>query len=345
MAREQMNAKSIRRYAAVLTAAVMLLALAAPYISAKYTSPALFEVEDGVFEAYIDTGVSGVSNEDLDALMDLIFEAKYPPGSIYMTTDPGFDPNEVFPGSWALWGVDKVPVGIDAGNRLDGTGTPVNTSVFDFRSLSSTGGTGNGTSAAAVTVPATSFPANALGLTNGSVDLINESFSISGGSVNISKTTALQSEEAQLTIGLLPQHTHGSTLWIKVYDNRQASSSPTRYTMASQAGNTSTETNQFPTDGSWFTGSTIPNTDVNKFGVLLDETGKGDKFRFTYSIDWTQFGRGMSGHTYEYNKPTVGTYPQQTISHDLKLGDGTATMPDNTIQPYLTCYMYRRALA
>lgn len=61
------------------------------------------------------------SKLDRRELLDLI----YPVGSIYMTVEETFNPNNVFGGTWSVWGSGRVPVGISGEsefNEMEKTG-------------------------------------------------------------------------------------------------------------------------------------------------------------------------------------------------------------------------------
>lgn len=82
----------------------------------------VYEVEPAEYE-----GTTPLSPENLNEMQEILFQAIYPVGSIYMST-VGTDPATLFGfGTWELWGKGKVPVGID-------------TEDTDFNTVEKTGG-------------------------------------------------------------------------------------------------------------------------------------------------------------------------------------------------------------
>ncbi|MCL2300883.1 MAG: hypothetical protein FWC27_12145 [Firmicutes bacterium] len=365
-------AKSIRRYVIVLTLVVVMLAVLVPYVQGKYFGDALYEDASGDYVNLIDTGVSGISNEDLDSLFKLIMNERYPEGSIYMTTSEDLNTptkmSEHFGGTWSVWAVNEVPVGIDKNNKLDGT-TQVSQSVFDFHEPTS-GGSAGGSTSGSVAVPKTAFTQE-LELTAGKVTLSGETFSLSGGSVAINTTYSSTSPLKSNTISLagpstdklkyLPDHGHTITWWGKFRQWRSgvgASIGNDRHEMITTSDtsihNAANDWNNANSKGTndygRYDGSTVPASFTNnpKFGVAIGNYGQDppDSFDFEYPTFSTSFITGtLSNLEWEYNVPTVATYPQQKItSHSIAAG-GTGTtsnLADTTLQPYIRCYMFKR---
>ena len=82
----------------------------------------VYEVEPEEYE-----GETPLSPENLNEMQEILFQAIYPVGSIYMST-VSTNPATLFGfGTWELWGKGKVPVGID-------------TEDTDFNTVEKTGG-------------------------------------------------------------------------------------------------------------------------------------------------------------------------------------------------------------
>ena len=82
----------------------------------------VYEVEPEEYE-----GETPLSPENLNEMQEILFQAIYPVGSIYMST-VSTNPATLFGfGTWELWGKGRVPVGI-------------NTEDTDFNTVEKTGG-------------------------------------------------------------------------------------------------------------------------------------------------------------------------------------------------------------
>lgn len=82
----------------------------------------VYEVEPEEYE-----GETPLSPENLNEMQEILFQAIYPVGSIYMST-ASTNPATLFGfGTWELWGQGRVPVGVD-------------TSDTDFDTVEETGG-------------------------------------------------------------------------------------------------------------------------------------------------------------------------------------------------------------
>ena len=322
--KKNIAAKSIRRYAAALTLAVVVLMLAIPYAQAKYTSKALFEVESGVFEEEIDTGISGVSSSDLDALLTMLLDERFPPGSIYMTTVEDGHPNV---GSWALYAEGKVPVGVNPASEAgyDTTAITVDSLSANIANAGQTGGSlGGGANNAIVTLPSgTSL--GTLAVEPGSVTLTYDlsAAAYSAGRVNLTGPNIVNSNAIGLDSNHLPAHKHDADIYAKHASHYQACIGPGNYTYSGVR--------------------TGGNTTNNEQYASIGNRGKGDGFSVPYgSFPWADLYGTFSGVSATVTAPTVG-YIQQAFTGPATIsGDQSATVADNTVQPYEVCFIYQR---
>lgn len=349
-------AKSIRRYAAVMTLVFTLFVLLVPYVQAKYISKAKFEAEPGVFEEYIDTGVSGVSNEDLDALFALWMDERYPSGSIFMSLSP----NPPGYGSWTLWGQGLVPLGVDAGNIMVNHGFVTAsdfTPPYDFTGPNKTGGNLNGNSSASITASNVGVTGT-IGLSDQSLTLVTQgsiALTTSMGFSNISTSfSGTNSSGTNITLGVAntPPHDHNGSDLVSTSTwqdkNTGTSGSPTRGDYGSGTNRTWGAYDASGTSTADYTDTTVPSTvnNSNRWGIAVQNSTGGAGFTVPGVVTWTTTPSvSYTAPTVDYASHPAPVYTQQTVTgYDLKAnGSDTKNVPDNTLQSYFVCYIYIRS--
>jgi len=270
-----------------------------------------------------DTGISAISDDDLNTLLKIMMNERYPVGSIYITADSGMSTPAAmashFGGTWLTFGLQRIPVGLDTGNAY-----------FDTlaRDLGRTpGGTGgnNVTVAIAGTVNGPVGLQPRVGEWNPVNGFGNPKFSTPG----FSWTTSYGATFASANIPALswPAHTHSAVMWFGGGTSsirsrsggsccRTCSGSPTGYTSRATTGTAITVSG---TVG----GNQAFALDINRVtlpapvytGPAVDRTLPG----------WSNPSQSITGFPLNYS-----------------LSQNAATIPDQTLQPYVTVYMYKR---
>jgi len=316
----------------LLTLSLVMVVPLAPYVQAKYVSEADTLV----------TGINAVSNDDLNDLLKLMMNERYPVGSIYMTTDITSDTamGIRFGGAWDVWAQGKVPVGV---NTSEVAG------VIHWDEPNKTGGdmAGGDTNNATVVVDATISP---------NVVLNNKSASWTGGSTGFNAMTTTMSGPASinsgsisLASGTVPSHSHPYTLRIGTTGSHHGGDDKNN-TITDWGTNASQESFTPSSDAYANNGPDNPlgggGTRGNRWGVWIYNRGSGTAFTIPFAITPSRFSATIAATTYPLNHQTI-TIPQQTVTGSTTAkGSQDAKVPNATIQPYVTCYIYvRRALA
>jgi len=300
------TAKVFRRLAAVVTVVVVVAMLLPLAQALKYTDRA----------AYInDDVVSGITPAEADNLFIHLMNEMYPVGSIYMSTSVSdvADIIDNFGGDWEAWAVGKVPVGM--GGSL-GTG-----------GFGSTGGSQN--------IAMTGLPVTGTVSTTGSgvVQLTGGTLSLEpDGSVDLpGNYNGFESTENTLNENNLPVHTHPWDKWDASYNTTFGDGNGDNDWKA-EAGK------QEDHDPPWI--------------VKVNANGSASPASFTMNtqlnLSASPFSAAFDPHTeVDDFVPPVLTYDRQEVKPgwNLKTAGTTFTatgIADTTLQPYVTCYMYRR---
>jgi len=319
----------------------------------------------------VETGISGVSNDDLETMLQYMMNERYPDGSIYMTADPAMDTaakiDAAFGGTWEAFGEKRVPVGIAPLGSFDDFFIPVNRqggrtpgggglnnatfSIFG-RIIGNPSLTPGGVSWTPATTPVTASAGtvtvaknathpstttdpstNALvGATNYPTDLIN-----SAGAILASLTTDnYASHYHNVTVSGAQTHNGGA-------GSRQCSS-------------------VCPNNGGKFNVSSKGVSDNTTYTLTLNNTGTNSFFHpaniartaTPLSLVSRTLGTDITSSLVYYNNPVINisnptwTYTQQAMNPvDLPFSyTGAGVVDDLTLQPYVIVYMYiRRAPA
>jgi hypothetical protein len=313
--------KSIRRCAAAFTLLLALAVAAAPYAQAKYIS----SVE-------IDTGISGVSNSDLNALLIQVLEERYPPGSIYMTTVEDGYPDV---GDWSPWAQGRVPVGVNFDNLED---------VVHWAAPNETGGSVGSGGEANATVAIS-------GNVTGSATLNPKTVAYKDGSlvfdatpqkVTLQGPAKFQSDPFTLENKHMPGHTHAVTDMSVTHGQAPQGTSGC-------PGNNNHSLSDVGTGGSGTT--TWPARseqtleaarNAQRWGVFIHHKGGGE---ITVDIPLTVsgFSATLTNPAATLNHPTFSVTPQTVGAVSRTFGGSkSAVVADETVQPFITCYMYVR---
>ena len=307
------NSKSIRRGAAALTLIVALALLTlGPSIGAKYVA-----------------GMSGLVGEprtDLDNLFINIMNESLPVGSIYMTTNPALstadDMEAHFGGKWLAWGQGRVPVGVDF--------------IADspFEALGTGGAVNPGQSKA---VPLTFAVTGSIGLTGGGTLTYSDSGVTLGVNVGLSGSQTF-SGAWKMQLANLPAHNHAAEMWHSGRD-RQAGNCGSAMQIADSGGATHAR----------YVQGAATNPLSAGWRLEIRDEGIADASQPTqYTDTIIDFSSGYTASVnlpaQSYTKPTARHNPQAVtgISALTASANATVSWTDNTIQPYVTCYMYKR---
>jgi len=326
---EKIKAKyRINRTVLVLVLAVALtVAVAVPLVSAKYTAQ---------LNLLANTGVDGVTNKDL-------IDALWPIGSVYMNAD-GSDPNVMFAGTtWVPYAQGEVIVGVKpgdanfdagkSGGAVGGGSTPVTVSLpaqtvtgsIPFTACSTTWTPGSYSTAGA------SITGNAVSLSSGTVT-VNNTGNILTGAPSITNAAH------QLTIAQMPSHTH-------TVDHRRGyftvGTSGTSRTCLAWGTEPEVWANYWTTNATGGDGSHTHNNTVG-VGTLATSshthtasvgTATNHNATGSHGVVWPTH----TDPTFSHTPAAIGTpnlsVPAQSVD---------VTVTDNTLQPYITCHMWKR---
>lgn len=318
---------SIRRYAATATMLAVVLILMLINGIAKYAD----DVADLVDEP----------RTDLDNLFIYMMNESLPVGSIYMSTDIRYamasdapsgakSMESVFGGEWEAWGQGRVPVGVN----VDGTSNVVAESNPDRP-----GGS--------LPIPRSlSLPLNfartdgTIALDNGvPVNYTETGTTLTSTGVTLSGSQTFASDNVTLSSSNLPQHSHTASLSLtyKQHNNGGQCLSDDRYHI--NINGSSTNKPKGWSLSISYAGQASPSS--FSLGTIIS-TAAGTTNRVTITGTPT-----MPKVSYSLNNPAaIHTKQEITAASIASLGatgiNSTIYYSDNTIQPYQTCYMYKR---
>jgi len=260
-----------------------------------------------------DTGINAVSNADLNALINRMMDERYPKGSIYMTTTGQLPPV----GSWALYSMGRVPVGVNRDNHsgviMDSTITTGGGTVSTIGTIATTGN---------LVVP--NVPAN-ITLTAGRAQWTGGTLSFTGGDVRTAATRSIASNSFTLTnAAMIPTHTHS------------ISYTATHWNLDANVCDSSNRNLADPTNGD-------ATRNPPSWTITIHNTG-GAAFTVPLTHTFGNSGIGsITNPTARLNTPQI-TYTQQAVNAiNLTVsGSGTANVTDTVLQPYVTCFIYQR---
>lgn len=299
----------------------------------------------------IDTGINGISDNDLEKLFRHFMNERYPVGSIYMTADPNCNTTQAmtdrFGGTWVAWGQKKVPVGVNpAGADHDAASIQVDGTGVAITNWGQTGGRTPGGGANNATVAVAGTITGAIGLTGGGAAwnaITPPQVSFSGGSITLSKNanhpggtggTTYPSNDTtpaagakSLTAANFVSHNHTVTVsyWQGNLNHRSCGSP------------------NCPQNQSDYPGATSGTSQT----LNLTSTGTGSSFT---AYPTRTLSTALPSNLIYYNAPTISvtnpgwSYADQTASNaNLTFSySGNTTITDNTLQPYVLCYMFKR---
>ena len=308
------------RLAAVLMTLVLLVTLALPYAAAMYAERI----------AHIAGNLTGQAHTDLDNLFIHMMNESLPVGSIYMTTKitTAKDMMDRYGGKWVAWGQGRVPLGVDEDDP-------------DFATPEKTGG--NLFHSRSATIPLGGLTVNgSIGLTaDGDIAIKGGGIGLTAGSASV-EGSQQYSGSTSLDMTMMPSHTHGHTMW--------------HTTNTHYAGNGATNTSKGFSHGNdtgsqtaWYSDPAQTGYRTNWWVQINSRANQtGSAFSVYYQVDITDITKFTFSYptpTAKYNLPTY-THNRQTVNNiDLKTvstGSASADYTDKTIQPYITCYMYKR---
>jgi len=302
-----------------------------PHTLAKYVSD-IPDVPSG--EDPFETGISAISNDDLDTMLRMMMNERYPVGSIYITTNTAMNtPTAManhFGGRWLAFGVERIPVGFAGTNSVIAPGVNT-TNYFDDlgRNLGRTpGGTGGNN----VTVSIAGQITGPTALSNGGGYWSDNGVAPTapGGSVPLNPPSGTFAS-AQIGALAWPSHTHTSTSW--------SGGGDTTYHRRSNGSCCTVCCGTHTIYGDRGTGAA-----TNVGGTVGGGQG------FSLNVDWPSLPNATyNAPIISRSLPTWNNNPQQSISGfplSYSLTQNAATIPDATLQPYVIVYMYiRDALA
>jgi len=297
-----------------------------------FSIPLIFISRAAPFAGYVsrvsgaNANLSGAARTDVDNLFVYMMNKSLPVGSIYITTEYATvgEMNDNFGGTWVRWGEGRVPVGVDPNDvRFD---TPGKTGGF-------TSVPGSASMGAAVNLPVS----GTIELTDGAAYFTGTATLIPG-TVKLNGSTTVYSDyfETSAGVGLtsdyLPSHSHADADVTKSQHKGWGSAG---------AINCGSQNTYDP--GQDYNTTVVPGT------VTFKSIGGSAPFSVGYPIDLsdtTKFGANLNLPN-SYSVPTID-YMDQEVDWDSSNTDavasvsGTLDWTDQTVQPYVTVYMYKR---
>jgi len=294
----------------LLVLAMALSVKVLPYTNAKYVSN-IPNVPGGADP--IKTGISGISNDDMDTLLRIMMNARYPVGSLYITTSVATAEGmtALFGGGWTPYGGGRALVGFTGsmpatgGSAIGGNGgmnatiriagdVDANKALLDGRGWWSTVGT----------LGVTSYP------------------------VTLRNPTGTMTQNWSMP---LVNHTHT----LNINGITTASSNLGSRTQVSPC----CSSNENMATGNNGTGT-----------VTTNPKGSGTPVTFTSAYPNLTNAPSYTYPTYSLTNPSWNAPQLQNTISGLPMPFSydklTFTIPDKTLQPYVTVYMYvRSALA
>lgn len=285
-------------------------------------------------EEIIDTiGFSPVSPSQLGAIVNVI----YPVGSIYMSVN-NVNPALLFGGSWVTWGNGKVPVGVD-------------TAQTEFTVVEKTGGSKESvltesqlpSHTHAATISKTNLTSESSGILSSdeSDTLTSESgggsTSGSSGTSTTGNTTATNNSSGSLTSGsggaqTISGGSHGHDSYYK-NDNTTGGSAQRLGTSSNNSGSHSTHV---------VSGGSHSHAVDNHTHSVPSHNHTQDAH--SHSIPAHTHSTPDHTHTIPPHSHTIPTHEHSIPTHDHtstieSTGSGAA---HSNLQPYITCYMWKR---
>jgi len=312
----------------LLFAGMVLSVQLLPFTNAKYVTG--FEVED--------TGISGVSDADLDELLRYFLEQRFPVGSVYMTASASLATETLMNNhfnqygnsmSWVRIGQKQVPVGYAATGAIDSTVTPpVSFSNF-FDAVPKQGGTGGGTGTGTYTITG-NVTANNTNLTPGGVTWSpTGSLSLPDSLYAVTLTNGPTTLTGTGNYPLV-SHTHNYS-----FGSGQKNIGGKTCSSPCGSGSTSGIITSPAIGGTNPAASIINNsTDTNGTPVTVTSTAPN----ITNAPRYTNpTGVTLKNPTWDYADQAISGFPLS-----FSYGPAQATITDKTMQPYITCHIFMR---
>jgi len=316
--KKRITAKGIRWLVATATA-LLVLAMAVPLTMSLMDTSSI-----------LDAGLGDTNpRTDVDNLFLYVMNRSLPVGSIYTTTDPTLNTPEAmgikYGGKWTRWARGRVPVGVNVDGVLD---------VIEEDQPEELGGAMPALKGSSVAMDLS--VAGSVTLDGGDPIVYLDDLTLSATDVTLSGFKDFYSNSHILTEDNLPSHTHSSSFRLyykKQYDGDASTSTSTTYNDGSgyQLKN---PTNWSATIGS--RGSADPT--AVQVTTRLNTSGTNNVVSVLGTPTW----------------PTVTDYtvnpvhlPQEVTQEAIEdLGaigvNSVLSYTDDTVQPYVTVYMYRR---
>jgi len=318
--KQSANMKRIRR--CVLAAALIITLLV----------PAIYAITDYTQTVGVAPNLTAAPLTDAENLFRHMMNQMMPVGHIFVTTDIAtVEAMEVkYGGTWERWGEGRAPMGTD--------GPSVEVQGGDLRGTAYTGLAISGLSL----TPAGNITLSAGGaaLSNGGVSLATD------GTIALTGPgETFYSNYRTLVNGHIPTHTHDYRLTVTHNSPNNGDWTSTRNVPVADPGSGTVVT---------FNGGT-----VNRWGAQVNNAGKNpaDQFRIEAPLRWnTWTGRITTNPTVSLYTPPTPNYTPHYFSSSgtltataAQLGlqadvtaTSTANWTDQTIQPYVVVYMYKR---
>lgn len=268
--------------------------------------------------------ISGGGGIAIEAVMSVV----YPVGSIYMSAND-INPSELFGGTWEEWGCGKVPVGVD-------------TNDVDFNSPDKTGG------------------AKTVELTGKQSGLPAHGHTFTGSAVTSGGNSASHTHSISITSGSNSAshthsgaaHTHSYTITAAHSHNfKKAGQSPT-YTWGwgqygSVADAVTPKTNGAQLDAVAQSSLMAGNPIWTRQNVCLSTENAAASTGNTGGASATATGTQSANHTHSVSGTSggnsVGHTHSVTAAGTVNSHSGAnAAEAHNNLQPYVTCYMWKR---
>ena len=305
----------------------------------------------------------------------------WPVDSIFMNTS-GENPSDFIGGTWVAWGTSRAPAGVGSdafagvetmGGGLGGADTGSITVGLPERAVSGTFDYNPGsmtftpesvsinTSAASVTI---NNPVSLISATNGTltrttdlaVSVFSSALTLNGGGLSPTNTPSMTVNGHELTIAEMPKHAHSKTGWNTIRHNDAITSGTPHEILARywSAGGTAddyeasggSEAHSHGVTVNWPTYSlTLPSNNHDANGLHTASVTQQPMFSMTApTVTHGTHTASVTWPVFSYTAPSLSYTPPSLPGHNLSVpgGDVTKAITDETLQPFITCYMWKR---
>ena len=291
-------------------------------------------------------------------LKQAVIDAIYPVGSIYMTVsdDTAAKVKARFGGTWEAWGSGRVPVGVDSNDTafdtVEETGGHKSNSYTPAGTNSGCAVTAHtytpaGTNSGCAVTAHTYTPAG----TNSGCAVTAHTYTPAGTNSGCAVTAHTYTPagtvgNTTLKVSQIPSHTHktcveGSGTW-GLTGNKDLAAGSGRYGIMSAELTHAADAVTGATGGGGSHTHTFTGTKATLSHTVTQPTFSGTKATLSHTVTQPTFSGTKATLSHTVTQPTFsGT--KATLSHTVTQPTFSGTAANiSTVQPYITCYMWKR---